>query len=257
MVNVKILGISCSARHANTDIAVKWALESAAELPGVETDFISLAGKTIYPCDSCYRCIDAETDDPCPGKHDDFKEICLKMIEPDGFIMGCMVDFQQASTLFHCLKGRLMCLEFSKLGPEALRTKAFGAIAIGAVPYGGQTTALEQMVMWAHQSDMYVVGCGPEVGKVCGGYLGASGATCQNVACARMFRERGPVSPNSPEGKELIKEDECCKLQSEELGKRVTETAKIIKAGYEAVSRDEIQWPKGKILAGGYTYNTE
>jgi multimeric flavodoxin WrbA len=72
------MGISCNARHANTEIAVKWALESVAGLPGVETEYILLAGKTIYPCGNCYRCIGAESDDPCHGKHDDFKEICLK-----------------------------------------------------------------------------------------------------------------------------------------------------------------------------------
>ena len=34
MVNVKIMGISCSARHANTEIAVKWALKSALNYQG-------------------------------------------------------------------------------------------------------------------------------------------------------------------------------------------------------------------------------
>ena len=176
------------------------------------------------------------------------------MIEPDGFIMGAMVDFQQAGTIWHCLKGRLMCLEFSKLGPEALRTKAFGAIAISGAPYGGQSTALQQMIMWAHQSDMYVVGCGPEVGKGCGGYIGASGSTCLIAGCSEMFRGRGPFPPNSPEEKKLINEDECCKIQCELLGKRVAETAKIVNAGYKAVSRDEIQWDKGPITVGAYEF---
>ena len=100
MVNVKILGISTSSRHANTEIAVKWTLESAAELPGVEIEFISLAGKTVYPCNACYRCLepDAEADNPCPGiRNDDFREVCLKVLEPDGIIIGVMVDLLTAA----------------------------------------------------------------------------------------------------------------------------------------------------------------
>ena len=116
MVNVKILGISTSSRHANTEVAVKWALESAAELPGVETAFISLAGKTIYPCDNCaspkgHMCTGAKPSNLCPHiTNDDFREVCLKMIEPDGFIIGVMVDYQQAGAQWHNLKSGLVCV---------------------------------------------------------------------------------------------------------------------------------------------------
>jgi len=257
MVNVKILGISTSPRHANTEIAVKWALEAAAKLPGVETEFVSLAEKTIYPCDGCRKCIGAAKDNPCPRiQEDDFKEICFKMVDPDvdGFIMGAMTDFQQAGATWHCLKSRLLCAELSQLGPSALRCKVFGGIAIGSVPYGGQSTVLQQLLMWAHHYDMYAVACGPEVGKVCGGYLGASGSTCHVLECSRIFRGRGPLYPNTPAEVEAIKEDECCKAQCENLGGRVAETAKIIKAGYEAVPIEELRWAKGPIKVGGYDY---
>jgi hypothetical protein len=66
-----------------------------------------------------------------------------------------------------------------------------------------------------------------------------------------MVRNRGILPVNSKEEKEAIWEDKVCKIQSEMLGKRIAETAKIIKAGYAAVSRDEIQWAYGPI-AGGY-----
>lgn len=66
-----------------------------------------------------------------------------------------------------------------------------------------------------------------------------------------MVRNRKVVPVNSREEKELIKEDKCCQIQCKMLGKRVAETAKVIKAGYAAVSRDEIQWAYGPI-AGGY-----
>ena len=251
MVKVKIQGISCSPRHANTEIAVKWALDSARELPGVETEFISLAGKEIKPCNMCYRCVDAPKDNPCPGIRDDFREICLKMVDADAYIIGTYADFHSAGSHFHILKGRLMCLEMSHLGHVGLRCKVMGAICIGMLPRGGQDPAILQMLAWAIENDMYVVMCGPEKGLTCGGNTGASGSTCSLTGCAEMVRNRSMIPVNTREEKELIKEDKVCKIQSEMLGKRVTETAKIIKAGYAAVSRDEIQWAYGPIV-GGY-----
>lgn len=256
MVNVKILGISTSARHANTEIAVKWALESAAELPGVETEFISLAGKTIYPCDSCFKCLYADLDDPCPGiPDDDFREVCLKMIQPDGLIMGAMVDYQAAGARFHNLKSRLMCLEMLQAQKEVLRNKAFGAIAIGGATYGGMETALQYMVMWAIQCDMHVVGCGPEKDELCGsGYLGASGATDIGKVSGELFRHRGALMPNTPAERKAIHEDQCCYRQCRALGKRVADMAKITRAGYGAVPAGELYWPKGPIKTGGYDF---
>ncbi|MBI2831885.1 MAG: flavodoxin family protein [Chloroflexi bacterium] len=255
MVNVKILGISTSVRHANTEIAVKWAMESAAELPGVETEFVSLAGKTIYPCNNCYRCLNSEADNPCPAYDDDFREICLKMIEPDGIIVGANVDFQTAGVLFHIFKSRLMSLEMNrKVGPEALRNKVFGCIAVGGSPYNGINTAQQYMIMWAIQNDMHVVGCGPDKGITCGGFLGAGGATFLVKGCARIFRGRGPLLPNTPAEKEAIKEDEACFLQCQALGKRVAETAKVIKAGFDTVPPEEMHWQKGPVKIGGYDF---
>lgn len=255
MVNVKLLGISTSPRHANTEIAVKWALESAETLPGVKTQFISMANMHIHPCRGCRGCVGAPREKPCAQLDvDDFKEVLFPMVEPDvdGYIMGALTDFGQAGATWHALKSRLLCCEVSQLGPEALRTKAFGAIAIGSTPYGGQTSVLQQMLMWAHQCDMYPVSCGPEVGRVCGGYLGASGATCHVFESCQVFRGRGPLKPGTPEERQAIKEDVACKRQCENLGVRVAETAKLIKAGYEAVPLEELRWAKGPIKRGGY-----
>ncbi|MBI2831892.1 MAG: flavodoxin family protein [Chloroflexi bacterium] len=265
MVKVKLLGVATSARHGNTEIAVNWALESARELPGVETEFVSLSGKVIRSCLDCtgrggHLCTGAPKDNPCPRiPDDDFREICLKMVQPDidGYIMGATVDFQQAGAAWHCLKSRLVCLEHNQWGPEALRCRVFGAIAIGAVPYGGQSTALEQMVIWAHQTDMYVVGCGPEPGAACGGYIGASGATCRSAATGRIFRNREPLKLGSREEKQAILEDKACLKQCQNLGKRVAETAKVIKNGYSTLSPEELRWPKGPIPTGGYEFAHE
>ena len=254
MVNVKIQGISTSPRHANTEIAVKWVLDSARELPGVETELISLAGKEIKPCNMCYRCIDAPKDNPCPGiRDDDFHEIAMKMMEADGFVIGTYCDFHSAGSHFHVLKGRLMSLEMSLAGHVGLRCKVCGALAIGTLPEGGQNIAVQQILLWAIENDMYVVMVGPEKGLTCGGNTGAYGSTCNIGGCAEMVRNRGVLPVNTKEELEAIWEDKVCKIQCEMLGKRIAETAKIIKAGYAAVSPDEIQWAYGPSHKFGYT----
>jgi len=253
MEKVKIQGISCSPRHGNTEIMVNWALDSARELPGVETELISLAGKEIKPCTECYRCVDAPKDNPCPGiRNDDFREIALKMAEADGYVVGTYADFHSAGSHFHILKGRLMCFELSHLGHVGLRCKVVGALCQGMLPNGGQNTAILQILSWAIENDMYVVMVGPEKGLTCGGNTGACGSTCSLAGCAEMVRNRSMVPVNTKEEKTLIREDKVAKIQSQMLGKRVAETAKIIKAGYAAVEPGEIQWPYGPI-AGGYS----
>lgn len=258
MQKVKIQGISCSPRHANTEIMVKWALDSARELPGVETELISLAGKEIKPCTMCYQCLDAPKDNPCPGiRDDDFHEIAMKMAEADGYVVGTYADFHSAGSHFHVLKGRLMSFELSQLGHVGLRCKIVGALCVGTLPNGGQNVAVLQILAWAIENDMYVVMVGPEKGQTCGGNAGAYGSTCNIGGCAEMVRNRGILPVNSKEEKEAIWEDKVAKIQCEMLGKRVAETTKIIKAGYAAVEPDEIQWAYGPSPTFGYKYNPE
>ena len=57
MVKVKILGISGSPRHGNTDILVKEALKAAEGLHEVDVEFISLADVKIDGgCKADYAC---------------------------------------------------------------------------------------------------------------------------------------------------------------------------------------------------------
>ena len=49
---VKILGCAWSPRHSNTEIQVKEALAAAAQMPGVTTEYYSIAGKKMLPCRS-------------------------------------------------------------------------------------------------------------------------------------------------------------------------------------------------------------
>ena len=52
----KILGVSGSPRkEGNTSFAVKYALETLNKAE-FETKYISLSGKSIQPCISCWKC---------------------------------------------------------------------------------------------------------------------------------------------------------------------------------------------------------
>ena len=85
----KIVGISGTpVENGNCDKAVQAALESASLLPGVQTEFISLAGKKIAACKHCQYCIDNMA--PC-NVNDDANWIIDKMAEADGLILGAPV----------------------------------------------------------------------------------------------------------------------------------------------------------------------
>lgn len=101
---------------------------------------------------------------------------------------------------------------------------------------------------------MHVVSCGPEKSDLAGGFLGAAGFTGMVRGTAQYYRGRGPLKANTPEEKEAIKEDKACFLQCRALGKRVVEMAKITRAGYEAVPRDELVWARGSLTDLAYDY---
>lgn len=85
----KILGISGTPiKGGNSDKAVLAALESAAQLEGIETEFITLADKKIASCIHCQYCIDNKS--PCKFK-DDANWIIEKIAEADGMIWGAPV----------------------------------------------------------------------------------------------------------------------------------------------------------------------
>ena len=54
-IEVKVLGISFSPRHGNTEVQIRETLKAAEELDGVTTEFYNIVGRKLEPCDSCYR----------------------------------------------------------------------------------------------------------------------------------------------------------------------------------------------------------
>lgn len=120
---MKILGIVCSPRlGGNTEIMVKEALARAQE-EGAETELVTVAEKTILPCDACESC---RKTDIC-HQNDDMQEIYNKLLEADGIIFGSPVFYWTLTAQAKALIDRTFV--FSK--SHRLKGKAVGVIAIG------------------------------------------------------------------------------------------------------------------------------
>ena len=120
---MKILGIVCSPRlGGNTEIMVREALAKAQE-EGAEVELVTLAKKTISPCDACQSC---RKTDKCHIE-DDMQDIYTKLLEADGIIFGSPVYYWTLTAQAKALIDRTFV--FSK--EYKLKGKAAGVIGVG------------------------------------------------------------------------------------------------------------------------------
>jgi len=117
---MKVLGIVCSPRlHGNTETMVQEALAKAKER-GAEVELLTLAGKSITPCDGCLSC---QTTKECRIK-DDMQDIYTKLLEADGIIFGTPVYFWTVTAQAKALIDRTFV--FSE--ERTLRNKLAGVV---------------------------------------------------------------------------------------------------------------------------------
>ena len=91
---MKVLGISGSPRKkGNTEFLIQLALDEIRK-EGIDTEIITLANKTINPCNACMAC---KKDKNRCVIEDDFEPMFLKMREADGLILGTPVYFGSAT----------------------------------------------------------------------------------------------------------------------------------------------------------------
>lgn len=235
---VRILGIAGSPREdGNTERLVKKALAAARSVGGVETEFVSLAGKTINPCRADYECFLHPCEEaPCrtyiQDQADECNDILVKMLKADGFIVGCPVYWGGPPAQMKALMDRSMANE--ALG-FALRNKVAGAIAVAADRNGGQESTVIDLIKWFLTHDMIVVGVGPERPKTSiGSYYGAC------VVQGFPF----PVDSLLRESRSASEKDEIGMNAVISLGKRVAELTKIVRAGITALPEKELAWPQ-------------
>jgi len=158
---MKVLGIVCSPRlHGNTEILVQAALDSAQK-EGVATELVTLAGKSIAPCDSCYYCMKTGQ---CHIQ-DDMQDIYPRLLEADGIIFGTPVYFYSVCAQAKALIDRTYLFRLKR----DLRNKVAGAVIVQAG--SGAIGALNVLTSYFTIQKMIMVGRaiargGPEKGVV-------------------------------------------------------------------------------------------
>lgn len=232
MQKAKVLGVVGSPRkNANTAKLVKRALEGAMSVPGIETEFYQMAGKKFHCCMGCYHCLETGA---CVFK-DDFQDFVRRYMEADGIIWGSPIYHMSITGLMKNVIDRLgnstLC-NWIKRGADIPRlNKVCGTLTIGATRYGGQDLVNTFMI----QSSLLMNGVVVSGDTILGNYIGAAAYT-------------GGLSPEQLKSKDVVLQDEEGMMCAENLGKRVAEMSKIVKAGIEAVKEE---------LPSEYFYNWE
>jgi len=165
---IKVLGISGSPRHANTETLVAESLKAAAEIGPVDTELISLAGLEINPCDGCNKCYGysqgASWDRLCYKYDDDVTMIYKKIRDADGIIVGSPVYTGDVTAKLKALMERGACFCHYSASPVAgsIRSKVIGGVVVAFERRGGQEGALQSIWRWAAGILFsYVVGAVP------------------------------------------------------------------------------------------------
>lgn len=221
-MSVRIIGICGSPRkNSNTEVMVQAALEGALDVSGVETEMISLAGKKVMPCIGCFKCI--ERKDLCIFRHKDFMaEFYEKWLYADGFIIG--------SPVYHLSVPGVLKNAIDRLGEGlwALRAlgeiesrwlmKVGGVLAQGMATFGGQEYTIQFLVNHLLLMNNLVV---PPENVTIPGVPGS-------------FKNNKEYRPGT-----IAEYDPDSITNARELGRRVAEVTRIVRAGVESL-KDEL-----------------
>jgi multimeric flavodoxin WrbA len=215
ILGVRILGISGSIRHGNSEYLLSRALEEAKKVAPelITTEFVSTAGLIINPCIHCLACIDHKR---CIIK-DDFDDLFNKWLDADAVIYSIPVFHLGIPAHFKAFIDRLGQTLFAKYqdAPPKL-LKVIGVITQGTDLGGGEELTAIQII-----SHALVMGCIPVAGDPPESYIGAIGWTKRSPLPDAIERL---VTEKDPDANTTIK-------AAESLGRRVAYTSLLIKNG--------------------------
>src|SRR4051812_18198547 len=96
VVAVHVLGVSASPRaNGATSVLVQAALLGAREVAETTSEYVSLAGRTVHPCDGCIACLKAGR---CVVE-DDMQPLYDTLLAADVILVGSPAYFGTASAL--------------------------------------------------------------------------------------------------------------------------------------------------------------
>ncbi len=153
-MTLRLVGISSSPRHANTEHLVQEALSAAQQSPvPVDVDYISFSGKRIEPCTDCQVC--ASRKRTCI-KQDDWEDLVSALLDPvpNGVLIASPVYFFDVNAQLRAFFERCTSLlkgwwipDFPFPPPDFTRTAA-AAISIGFHRHGGAEHAMSTILNW-------------------------------------------------------------------------------------------------------------
>ncbi|MFC1967970.1 flavodoxin family protein [Chloroflexota bacterium] len=237
---VRILGISGSPRHANTELLVGEALKAAEEIGGVVTKLISLADYDLRPCDGCRLCfghVKGSTEDEICYNHKDADPIIKEMMNSDGLIIGSPVYTWNISGKLKCVLEKCAPLCPAPLTEISyrLRNKVLGAIAVAGGIWEAQELLVQMIWRWGLSLGMIVVGAvsteffpaGSLVAGIASGSFSPSFFGDDSVS-----RGANPVL------------GEAQMRSTRNLGRNVALVSKIIKKGIEGLKEADVKIPE-------------
>lgn len=157
---VLILGVSGSPKHGATSKALQICLNAAAQVPGVQTACIDLAGKQIQCCTGCNACRNRGLD-YCPVYQDDFCDTYMSLyLQCSGIILASPIYSMNPTGLLSNFLNRMRPSGGSKYPRSMAGMRVGGSIAVGGRRNGGQDTALAAMNSALQSTGTNVVGGG-------------------------------------------------------------------------------------------------
>jgi len=183
---MRILGINGSPHEAgNTSFALRYALQACQQL-GAETEYFSLAGKDLHPCDGCWTCRSGE----CVYVADDMAPILEAMRRCDGLLLASPVYMGLVTGQMKVMMDRSVPLRANRDRPFSMSGKVGGGIACGGFRNGGQELTLQCMHTFFLQQDMVVIADGPRFSHSGAAILGQSESDTLGLQTVQNLAER-------------------------------------------------------------------
>ena len=221
-LTVNVLGISGAHRkNRNSSYMVQEALRSAEKIRDVRTEFIELCDFKIEYCRHCNKCI-FSADDPDRKNgggciiRDDMQNIYPMLEKADGIIFGSPVYLSNVSSRMKTFMDRLRPLAFK----GTFGFKVGGAVSVALLAFGGQEVT-NNMILGAFHIIEGITVSGMSTGGA--GYSGP------------------PLGPRGADddGKNIaVKSDPYAMTSAMMVGRKVAETAKVIKYGIRALGSE-------------------
>ena len=226
-MTTKILGICGSPiKKGNAEVFLEEALKGAAEISGIKTEIISLAGKKFSGCIHCNYCaIKQKEGDFCSLK-DDLSAVYPKMLEADGYLFASPVYITRMTGQLACFFDRMRAIGHGSYYKKRMAGKAAGALSVIWFRNSGAETTLLSIIQAILLFQGYPVTAGMDSAY---GAVGFSSLQGESI-----------LDKDNPKDKLLVRRDLYGMKMARKIGSNTAELAKILKAGKETlVARGE------------------